>query len=173
MTRKLLVPLSILLVVAIVAGCKPAAKEPIKIGLQLPITGEYAYEGEGMTKCAELIAEQVNKAGGILGGRKIELVKCDDMGKPDESSKCANQLVSAGVVAVVGSYSSTCTEPASEIYNEAGILQVTPSSTATRLSPKGLQALLPRLLPGRPAGPVRGEVHAREARGEEGRLPPR
>jgi len=139
MTRKLLVPLSILLVVAMVAGCKPAAKEPIKIGLQLPITGEYAYEGEGMTKCAELIAEQVNKAGGILGGRKIELVKCDDMGKPDESSKCANQLVSAGVVAVVGSYSSTCTEPASEIYNEAGILQVTPSSTATRLSQKGFK----------------------------------
>lgn len=61
------------------------------------------------------------------------------MGKPDQSAKCANQLVSAGVKAVVGSYSSTCTVPASEIYNEAGILQITPSSTATRLTQKGFQ----------------------------------
>ena len=131
MSKRLLVPITLLLVVSMVAGCKPAAKEPIKIGLQAPITGEYAYEGEGFVKVVDLVVEQINEKG-ILGGRKIEIVKCDDVGKPDESSKCANQLVSAGVKAVVGSYSSTCTEPASEIYNEAGILQITPSSTATR-----------------------------------------
>ena len=138
MSKRLLVPITLLLVVSMVAGCKPAAKEPIKIGLQAPITGEYAYEGEGFVKVVDLVVEQINEKG-ILGGRKIEIVKCDDVGKPDESSKCANQLVSAGVKAVVGSYSSTCTEPASEIYNEAGILQITPSSTATRLSQKGFQ----------------------------------
>jgi len=137
MAKKLLVSLTLLLLVSIVAGCKPAAKEPIKIGLQAPITGESAYEGEGFVKCVELIRDRVNDAGGILGGRKIEIVKCDDVGKPDESSKCANQLVSAGVVAVIGSYSSTCTESASAIYNEAGLLQITPSATATRLTTKG------------------------------------
>ncbi len=138
MSKKLLISITLLLMLSIAVGCKPAAKEPIKIGLQAPITGEYAYEGEGFVKVIDLVVEQINEKG-ILGGRKIEIVKCDDMGKPDESSKCANQLVSAGVKAVVGSYSSTCTEPASEIYNEAGILQITPSSTATRLSQKGFQ----------------------------------
>jgi branched-chain amino acid transport system substrate-binding protein len=138
MFKKLLVPITLLLVLSMVVGCQPAAKEPVKIGLQAPITGEYAYEGEGFVKVVDLVIEDINEKG-ILGGRKIEIVKCDDVGKPDESSKCANQLVSAGVKAVAGSYSSTCTEPASEIYNEAGLLQITPSSTATRLSQKGFQ----------------------------------
>jgi branched-chain amino acid transport system substrate-binding protein len=138
MFKKLLVPITLLLVLSMVVGCQPAAKEPVKIGLQAPITGEYAYEGEGFVKVVDLVVEQINEKG-ILGGRKIEIVKCDDVGKPDESSKCANQLVSAGVKAVAGSYSSTCTEPASAIYDEAGILQITPSSTATRLSQKGYQ----------------------------------
>ncbi|MFQ6058876.1 MAG: branched-chain amino acid ABC transporter substrate-binding protein [Anaerolineae bacterium] len=143
MSRKALTLLAIVLALVLasqVAACAPARPaEPIKIGLQAPITGEYAYEGEGFVKVVDLVTEQINEAGGILGGRKIEIVKCDDVGKPDESSKCAQQLVSAGVKAVVGSYSSTCTEPASEIYNEAGILQITPSSTATRLSQKGFK----------------------------------
>jgi branched-chain amino acid transport system substrate-binding protein len=139
MSRKSLVLLSLLLVITVLGGaCAPKAAEPIKIGLQAPITGEYAYEGEGFVKVVDLVTEQINEKG-ILGGRKIEIVKCDDVGKPDESSKCAQQLVSQGVKAVAGSYSSTCTEPASEIYNEAGILQITPSSTATRLSQKGFQ----------------------------------
>ncbi|HID62609.1 MAG TPA: amino acid ABC transporter substrate-binding protein, partial [Anaerolineae bacterium] len=86
----------------------PAAEGPIRIGLQAPITGEYAYEGEGFVKVLELAVEQKNAAGGILG-RQVEIVKCDDVGKPDESSKCAQQLVSEGVDAVIGSYSSTCT----------------------------------------------------------------
>jgi branched-chain amino acid transport system substrate-binding protein len=138
MSKKLLVPITLLLVLSMAVGCQQAAKEPVKIGLQAPITGEYAYEGEGFVKVVDLVVEDINKEG-ILGGRKIEIVKCDDVGKPDESSKCANQLVSAGVKAVAGSYSSTCTEPASAIYDEAGILQITPSSTATRLSQKGYQ----------------------------------
>ena len=138
MYKKLLVPITLLLVVSMAVGCQPAAKEPIKIGLQAPITGEYAYEGEGFVKVVDLVVGQINEKG-ILDGRKIEIVKCDDVGKPDEASKCASTLVAAGVKAVVGSYSSTCTEPASAIYNEAGILQITPSSTATRLSQKGYQ----------------------------------
>jgi branched-chain amino acid transport system substrate-binding protein len=113
-------------------------EEPIKLGLQAPITGEYAYEGEGFVKVLELAVEQKNAAGGILG-RQIEIVTCDDVGKPDESSKCAQQLVSEGVDAVIGSYSSTCTEPASAIYNEANIFHVTPSSTATRLTTHGYE----------------------------------
>ncbi len=137
MSRKLLIPLTILIVVALIAGCKPAAKKPIKIAVQGPITGKWAYEGEGFVKCVKLLADEINDAGGLLGGRKIEIIEADDKGEPSDASLVADKMVDAGVDAVIGSYSSTCTEPASKIYNEANILQITPSSTATRLSEKG------------------------------------
>lgn len=138
MGKKLLTILTLLLILAMaLAGCKPKAAGPIKIGFQGPITGKWAYEGEGMVKVINLLAKQVNEKGGILGGRKIEIITCDDKGEPSDASLCADKLVSEGVVAVIGSYSSTCTEPASAIYNEHNILHITPSSTATVLTTKG------------------------------------
>jgi branched-chain amino acid transport system substrate-binding protein len=61
----------------------------------------------------------------------------DDAGDPTQAALVAQRLVDADIVAAIGAYNSTATEPASEIYNEAGILHVTPSSTATRLTEKG------------------------------------
>jgi len=137
MSRKSFAIVSLLVLVAIlVTSCKAKPAEPIKIGVQGPITGKWAYEGEGFVKCVKLLAEQLNEKGGLLG-RKIEIVTCDDKGEPSDSSLCADKLVAEKVVAVIGSYSSTCTEPASAIYNEANVLQVTPSSTATVLTTKG------------------------------------
>ncbi len=115
-----------------------SAQEPIKIGLQGPITGKWAYEGEGFVNVAKLMAKQVNEAGGLLG-RPVEIIEGDDKGEPSDSALVADKLVTEGVVAVIGSYSSTCTEPASAIYNEANILQITPSSTATVLTTKGYE----------------------------------
>jgi len=112
--------------------------QPIKIGLQGPLTGDYAYEGQGFKKVVELLVKQTNDAGGILG-RPVELLVEDDKGDPKEASLVADRMVNAGVAAVVGAYNSTATEPASEIYNEAGVLHITPSSTATRLTTKGFQ----------------------------------
>ncbi len=110
--------------------------EPIKIGLQGPMTGDYAYEGQGFVKAVQLLVDQVNEEGGLLG-RPVELVIEDDAGDPTQSALVADRLIDAGVVAVIGAYNSTATEPASEIYNENRILQITPSSTATRLTEKG------------------------------------
>lgn len=110
--------------------------EPIKIGVQGPISGQWAYEGEGFVKAITLLADQANGAGGVLG-REIKIVLGDDKGDPKESTLVAQKMVAEDVIAVIGSYSSSCTEPASGIYDEAGILQITPSSTATRLSEKG------------------------------------
>jgi len=137
MSKKLLVPITLLLVFSLAVGCKPAPKPPIKIAVQGPITGKWAYEGEGFVKCVKLLAEEINEKGGLLGGRMIEIIEADDKGEPSDSSLVAAKMVDEGVVAVVGSYSSTCTEPASAIYNEANILQITPSSTATVLTTKG------------------------------------
>lgn len=138
MLRKvLLIALAAILALPLFAGCRREAA-PIKIGVELPLTGDYAYEGQGMLKAVQLMAEQVNQAGGLLG-RKVELVVEDDAGDPGQASQVAQKLVDAGVIAVIGAYNSSATEPASVIYNEAGILHITPSSTATRLTEKGFQ----------------------------------
>lgn len=110
--------------------------EPIRIGLQGPMTGDYAYEGQGFEEAVQLLVDQINEEGGLLG-RPVELVIEDDAGDPTQSALVADRMVDAEVVAVIGAYNSTATEPASEIYNEAGILHITPSSTATRLTEKG------------------------------------
>ncbi len=116
------------------AGC--GGEETIKIGLQGPMTGDYAYEGKGFKNALTMLVEQVNAAGGI-NGKQVELLVEDDAGDPTQSALVAQRLVDAKVVAVIGAYNSTATEPASEIYNKAGILHITPSSTAVRLTTKG------------------------------------
>jgi branched-chain amino acid transport system substrate-binding protein len=112
--------------------------EPIKIGLQGPMTGDYAYEGQGFKKVVDLLVKQTNAAGGLLG-RPVELVVEDDKGTAQDASLVADRLVSAGVVAVIGGYNSTATAASSAIYDEAGLLNITPSSTATALTTKGYQ----------------------------------
>jgi len=138
MYRKLaLLLLVLVLTVPMFTGCQKET-EAIKIGLEGPMTGDYAYEGQGFEKAVGLLVEQTNEAGGIMG-RQVELVIEDDAGDPTQAALVAQRLVDAGVVAVIGAYNSTATEPASEIYNEAGLFHVTPSSTATRLTEKGFE----------------------------------
>lgn len=125
-----------------VAPAAPAAQapaaEPILIGLEAPLTGDYAYEGKGMEQAVSLLVKQTNDAGGLLG-RPVQLIVEDDKGDPKEAALVADRLKSQKVMAVIGSYNSTATEAAQAIYDEAGILHITPSSTATRLSEKGYQ----------------------------------
>ena len=121
----------------VVTACGPAEKSPIKIGVQGPMTGEWAYEGEGFRRAVLLLADQVNEQGGLLEGRLVEVIVGDDRGDPDEARRVARRMVEEDVVAVVGAYNSDATEAASEIYDEAGILEITPSSTAIRLTEKG------------------------------------
>jgi branched-chain amino acid transport system substrate-binding protein len=137
MLKKLMLPLLVLvLTIPMIAGCGDSGA--IKIGLEGPMTGDYAYEGQGFEKAVSMLVEQTNEAGGLLG-RDVELIIEDDAGDPTQAALVAQRLVDAGVVAVIGAYNSTATEPASEIYNDAGILHVTPSSTATRLTEKGFE----------------------------------
>jgi len=120
----------------LLSGCGGGQSNAIKIGLQGPMTGDYAYEGKGFENAVRLLADRANAAGGILG-RPVQLLIEDDAGDPTQSALVAQRLVDGGAIAVIGAYNSTATEPASEIYNEAGILHITPSSTAVRLTQKG------------------------------------
>ena len=81
------------------------AADVIKIGVQAPITGEYANEGQSINNGVKLIVDQYNAKGGVLG-KKIEVVTCDDQGTAQQAAICAKKLVNEGVKAVIGSYRS-------------------------------------------------------------------
>lgn len=120
--------------VTLSAGIARAAP-PIRFGVQAPITGPYADEGQGIEKAVKLLADQQNAKGGLLG-RKIQVKVCDDEGKASQAAICARQLVDAGVIAVIGSYTSGAALAAEPIYARANIIQ-TSDGTSNKLLGKG------------------------------------
>ena len=68
------------------------AADVIKIGVQAPITGQYANEGQSIDNGVRLIVDQYNAKGGVLG-KKIEVVSCDDQGTAQQAAICAKKLV--------------------------------------------------------------------------------
>lgn len=124
-----------LFVVFVLAGTL-AAQEPIRIGLQAPITGPWAYEGEMARNSVEIVKDQINARGGVLG-RPIEIVLGDDQGNPRQSALVAQRMVSDRVVAVIGTYGSSINEAASTIYERAGVVNIGYGSTAVQLTEHG------------------------------------
>lgn len=114
---------------------------PVRVGLMCPLTGKWASEGQDMRNIVELLAEEVNKAGGI-NGNKVELVVEDDGGDPRTAALAAQKLSTSGVTAVIGTYGSAVTEASQNIYDEAGIVQIATGSTNVRLTEKGLKLFL-------------------------------
>jgi branched-chain amino acid transport system substrate-binding protein len=111
------------------------AASTVKIGVQAPITGAFALEGQGIVNAVKLLVQEQNAKGGLLG-HPLQVIVCDDEGQAAQAAICARQLVDDGVFAVVGSYSSTATEPSEPIYFRAGILQ-TSDATADSLTQHG------------------------------------
>lgn len=122
--------------VAVSAALVSAASgaDVIKIGVQAPITGQYANEGQSIDYGVRLIAEQYNAKGGILG-KQIEVTTCDDEGTAQKAAICARRLVNEGVMAVIGSYTSGATEAAQTTYYRNGVLQ-TSDGTSDSLTEK-------------------------------------
>ncbi|MFQ3185444.1 branched-chain amino acid ABC transporter substrate-binding protein [Marinomonas primoryensis] len=120
-----------------VAGAVTMAHADVVIGVAGPHTGAYAAFGEQLWKGAEKAAADINAAGG-LNGEMIKLVKADDACEPKQAVSIANRLVdSDGALAVVGHFCSSSSIPASRIYEEGGVLMVTPASTAPMLTDQG------------------------------------
>ncbi len=100
----------------------------VKFGLGAPITGPNAAVGTQMKNGAEQAIADFNAAGGILG-EKAELAFGDDASDPKQGVSAANKFSGDGIKAVVGHYNSSVSIPSSEVYEEAGIVQISPSST--------------------------------------------
>lgn len=112
-----------------------AARADVPIAVVGPMTGQYALFGEQMRRGAELAVANINKAGGIRG-EPIKLVVEDDACDPKQAVAVANKLASAGVKYVVGHFCSGSSIPASDVYHEEGMVQITPGSTNPVLTEK-------------------------------------
>lgn len=115
----------------LVAGLAKA--QDIKIAVVGPITGSNAALGEQMKRGAEMAVKDINAKGGVLG-KKLDLIEQDDACDPKQAVAAANDVVGKGVVFVAGHYCSSASIPASAVYNEAGVLQMTPASTNPALT---------------------------------------
>jgi branched-chain amino acid transport system substrate-binding protein len=110
-----------------------AANAQIKIGVGGPITGPNASFGAQLKNGAEQAVEDINAAGGVLG-QKLQVVIGDDVSDPKQGVSVANKFAGEGVKWVVGHFNSGVSIPSSEVYGEAGIIQITPASTNPRFT---------------------------------------
>jgi branched-chain amino acid transport system substrate-binding protein len=109
---------------------------PIIIGVPVPLSGEYASAGVDILHGAQLAADNINSAGGVLG-RKIEVVGQDDACLASTGSQAAQKLISQGIVAAAGGYCSTAAFPELEAFHRAGIPYVMDASTNPELTEQG------------------------------------
>jgi branched-chain amino acid transport system substrate-binding protein len=121
---------SLLVAAAAVAllGGAAGAKADIVIATAGPITGDLAEFGTQMKRGAEKAVADINARGGVLG-EKLVLEVGDDACDPKQAVAVANDLVRKGVIFVAGHFCSSSSIPASAVYAEEGILQITPAST--------------------------------------------
>ncbi len=136
--RKTLLGLST--AVCIMGMTAAAQADTLKIGLAGPATGPVAQYGD-MQKIGVMAAiEDINKAGGV-NGMMLEGVIYDDACDPKQAVAVANKIVNDGIFHVVGHLCSSSTEPASDIYEEEGVLMITAASTSPSITEKGHQML--------------------------------
>lgn len=112
------------------------AKAEIAIGTAGPMTGPYAVFGAQMLAGAEQAVKDINESGGLLG-ENLVLEVADDACDPRQAVAVANQLASQGVVLAAGHFCSGSSIPASDVYHEEGILQISPASTNPQLTEAG------------------------------------
>jgi branched-chain amino acid transport system substrate-binding protein len=147
---------AVLITLLVLAGCDMGPQPPadpglaltpaanlsgeIKIGAAAPLTGDTADGGIQIRQGAELAAAEWNAQGGLLG-RRIVVVAADDQANPNQAAPVATKLLSSQVVAVVGHKDSGLSIPASEIYNKAGVIMVSPTSSNPTLTQRGLDTV--------------------------------
>jgi branched-chain amino acid transport system substrate-binding protein len=144
-----------LITAALLAACgketpppAPKAEAPkapetltVKIGSASPLTGPQAHIGIDIRNGVQLAIEDANAANVDIGGKKVkfELVAEDDEANPTKATTVAQKLADAKVAAVVGHFNSGASIPASKIYSDAGIPQISPSSTNPKYTEQGFK----------------------------------
>ena len=132
-----LIPLAIAMAFAGSAN----AQEVVKIGHVGPISGASAHLGKDNEQGARMAIEELNTKGFTINGKKVtfELVAEDDGADPKQGTAVAQKLVDAKVQGVIGHLNSGTTVPASRLYNQAGIPQISPSATTPQYTKQGFK----------------------------------
>lgn len=123
------------------AGASSAQEQVVKIGHVGPISGLIAHLGKDNENGAKMAIDELNAKGVTIGGKKVkfELLAEDDASDPKQGTAAAQKLVDAKVNGVIGHLNSGTTIPASKIYNEAGIPQISPSATNPTYTKQGFK----------------------------------
>jgi branched-chain amino acid transport system substrate-binding protein len=110
-----------------------ATTETIKIGLQAPLTGDFAAEGQWAKQSVEIAAKLINEKGGVLG-KNVEIVVVDDASNPKDSALAAQKVIGQDLKQVIASYGSSVTAPAADLYDANKVVSVGYGCTAVRLT---------------------------------------
>lgn len=127
--------MSMLFVLMALTGCEKKS-DAIRIGIAGPMTGDQSKMGTDFRNGVSLAVEEWNGQGGLLG-KKIEMLVEDDQHDPKQAVAVANKIVNAGASGIIGHFNSSCSIPASDVYNRAGIPMISPGSTNPQLTEKG------------------------------------
>jgi branched-chain amino acid transport system substrate-binding protein len=124
-----------------VATQKPPEMLTVRIGSASPLTGPQAHIGIDIRNGVQLGIEDANAANIEIGGKKVkfEMVAEDDEANPTKATTVAQKLADAKVAAVIGHFNSGASIPASKIYSDAGIPQISPSSTNPKYTQQGFK----------------------------------
>lgn len=134
------------------AGCGQSADKPaaaaaapgatvIKLGHASPMTGPIAHIGKDTEYGAQIAVDELNSEGFQLGGKPVtfQLVSEDDQGDPKMATQIAQRMVDAKIAGMIGHLNSGTTIPASKIYADANIGQITPSATNPAFTQQGFK----------------------------------
>jgi len=123
------------------AGAASAQELVVKIGHVAPISGAIAHLGKDNENGARMAIDELNAKGVTIGGKKakFELLAEDDAADPKQGTAAAQKLVDAKVNGVIGHLNSGTTIPASKIYHDAGIVQISPSATNPKYTQQGFK----------------------------------
>jgi len=127
--------------VVMFGGAAYAQDMIVKIGHVAPTSGGIAHLGKDNENGAKMAIDDLNAKGTTIGGKKVkfELVPEDDAGDPKQGTAVAQKLVDSKVMGVIGHLNSGTSIPASKIYSDAGIPQISPSATNPKYTRQGFK----------------------------------
>ena len=111
--------------------------DTITIGASLPMTGSVALNGEMILEGIQMAVDECNEAGGI-DGKEVVIDAQDDQAEPNQAASVANMMsADEKIVAIIGSLKSSCTLAAAPIYEEAGVVALSPDSSSPEVTNAG------------------------------------
>jgi len=154
--------------VALAAATQVSAQEVIKIGHVGPTSGGIAHLGKDNENGARMAIDELNAKGVSIGGKKVkfELLAEDDGGDPKQGTAAAQKLVDSKVSGVVGHLNSGTSIPASKIYSDAGIPQISPSATNPKFTRQGFKTTFRVVADDVHLGGTLGRYAAKELKGK-------